>query len=536
MTRLSAAFLLLLALTACTQERTSNASVTGRNTLRVAVAISPNSFNPLLTTESVENMLDALIFDKLVKVDSQGALIPDLALAVPSKQNGGISNDGLTITYHLHHGVRWQDGKPFTSGDVRFSFEQVMNSHNNVSSRVGYDDVRSVDTPDPNTVIFHLKAPYGPIAATLFSSNVSPEDVVPEHLLRGNADLNSVSFNSAPVGTGNYRMTRWIRGDRIEFDANPTYFLGRPHLAKIIVYFIPQENTAINEIRTHEVDWFYSGSEGSYEQLKDLPSVRTVVSEQNSYRGMLINTESPLVRDVRVRRAIAYAIDKKSIVNEATYGAVKPATEDIPSFMWAYNPRVQIYEYAPRKARSLLAQAGWIPGPDGVVQKKGQRMDLRLVLRQGAVADTEMAVLIQSQLRAVGIATSIKTFPGTLLFLNGNTGILAGGHYDIDISGFGSGIDPDNSAQFICSARPPNGFNWTRYCNKEMDAAQQQALSSYDRQTRKAAYAKVESLLARDVPQIFMYWQPEIDAVDPSLKNFTGGPFQPDWNVNEWSW
>lgn len=530
----NALLLVLFALAACTHVHVG--SNTSRQTLRVGSAIAPNSFNPLLTTESVENMLDQLVFDKLVKVDARGNLVPDLAVVVPSQQNGGISKDGLAVTYHLRHGVRWQDGKPFTSSDVRFSFEQVMNSRNNVSSRVGYDDVKLVNTPDPYTIVFHLKAPYGPIVDTLFSSNVGPQDIVPEHLLRGNSDLNNVSFNSAPVGTGPYRMTKWIRDDRIEFEANPNYFLGKPHIAKIFVYLIPQENTAINELRTHELDWFYNGSEGSYSQLKGISAVRTVVSPQNSYRGMLFNTESPLVSDVRVRRAIAYAIDKTSIVNKVTYGAFQAATEDLPPFMWAYNPKVQTYEYAPQKSRALLAQAGWKPGPGGIVQKNGRQMNLRFVLRQGAVADTEMAVIIQSELRDVGIATSIKTFPGSLFFLFGNAGILAGGHYDIDLSGFGSGIDPDNSAQFICSARPPNGFNWSRYCSTEMDAAQRQALGSYDRATRKAAYAKIESLLARDVPQIFMYWAPEIDAVNPALKHFTGNPFEPDWNVNQWSW
>lgn len=536
MKRWNATLLALLWLAACTQVHTSRSSTASSEKLRVGSAIAPNSFNPLLTTESVETMLDQLVFDKLVKVDSRGDLVPDLAAIVPSQQNGGISKDGLTVTYHLRHGVEWQDGKPLTSSDVRFSFQQVMNPRNNVSSRVGYDDVQRVDTPDPYTITFHLKIPYAPIVDTLFSSNVSPQDVLPEHLLRGNADLNNVPFNSAPVGTGPYRMTKWIRDDHIEFEANANYFLGKPHIAKIFVYLIPEENTAINELRAHELDWFYNGSEASYNQLRDVSAVRTVVSLQNSYRGMLINTESPLVSDVRVRRAIAYAIDKQAIANKVTHGAVRAATEDLPSFMWAYDPKLQTYEYAPKRARELLAQAGWKPGPDGIVQKNGQRMDLRFVLRQGAVADMEMSVIIQSQLRDVGIETSIKTFLGSMLFLNGNAGTLAGGHYDIDLNGFGSGIDPDNSAQFTCAARPPNGYNWSRYCSAEMDAAQRLALASYDRVTRKDAYAKIESLLARDVPQIFIYWEPEIDAVNPALKHFTGGPFQPDWNVSEWSW
>ncbi len=536
--RASAFFMLGLAIAACARVGTSNETLThegssGR-TLRVGAAIAPNSFNPLLNTESVENMLDRLIYDQLVVIDNTGTAQPDLAVRVPSLQNGGISRDGLTITYKLRQGIRWQDGAPFTSDDVRFSFTQVMNSRNNVSSRVGYEMVQRVDTPDRYTVAFHLRKPYAPIVTTLFSSANSPNFVVPAHLLRAYADLNSVPFNSAPVGTGPYRMAKWLRGDHIEFVANPNYFLGKPKIGKIVVNFIPNENTAVNELRAHELDWFYAASETSYSQLKTFPNVRNVISPQNSYRGILINTESPLVRDVRVRRAIAYAIDKEGIVQKVTFGAAHAATEDIPSFMWAYDRAVPTYEYNPAKAKELLAQAGWKPGPGGILQKNGTPMELRFVLRQGAATDTAMSVAIQSQLRAVGIDALIKTYQGTMLFGGGTSGVLSGGHYDIDLSGFGSGFDPDNSAQFTCSARPPNGFNWSRYCSKEMDAVQAQAVSSYDRNVRKAAYAKIETLLARDVPQIFMYWQPQIDAINPEFINFTGGPFLPNWNPYQW--
>ncbi len=329
-------------------------------------------------------------------------------------------------------------------------------------------------------------------------------------------------------------MAKWLRGDHIEFVANPNYFSGKPRISKIVVHFIPDENTAVNEMRTHELDWFHAASETSYSQLKTIPGVRNVISPRNSYRGMLINIESPLVRDVRVRRAIAYAIDKESIVQKVTYGAAHAATEDIPSFMWAYDRAVPAYHYDPAKAKQLLAQAGWVSGPGGILHKAGTPLELRFVLRQGAATDTRLSVTIQSQLRAVGIDPLIKTYQGSMLFGGGTSGVLSGGHYDIDLSGFNSGFDPDNSAQFTCSARPPNGYNWSRYCTAEMDAAQAQAVSSYDRNVRKAAYAKIERLLARDVPQIFMYWQPEIDAVNPALKNFTGGPFFPDWNAYLW--
>jgi len=525
--------IVFIALVACTHVQTAGTRG-GDHVLRMGAAIAPNSFNPLLSTEQVESTLDRLIYDQLLVIDNTGAARPDLALEVPSQQNGGISRDGRTITYRLRRGVKWQDGVPFTSADVRYSFEQVMNPKNNISSRTGYELVDRVATPDPYTIVFHLRTPYAPIVTTLFCSGVGPPFIVPAHLLRSYGDLNSVPFNAKPVGTGPYRMANWMRGDHIEFQANPNYFLGRPKITTIIVHFIPDENTMVNQMRTHELDWFFSASEISYNELKTLTDVRNVISIQNSYRGMLINTESPLVRDRRVRQAIAYAIDKEAIVRKVTYGAAHAATEDIPSSLWAYDANVRRYPYDPAKAKQLLAQGGWTPGPDGVLVKDGKRMELAFVLRQGAATDTAMSVLVQAYLKAVGIATSIKTYQGSMLFGGGTSGILSGGHYDIELSGFESGVDPDNSAQFTCSSRPPNGFNWSRYCSPEMDAAQAQALGSYDQRVRKEAYAKIEGLLARDVPQIFMYWQPQINSVTPALKHFTGGPFYSSWNAYRW--
>ncbi|MBV8689300.1 MAG: hypothetical protein JOZ59_04255, partial [Candidatus Eremiobacteraeota bacterium] len=429
-----AAVLSIVQLGACTRVQTGGAPHS--QVLNMGAAIAPNSLNPLLNTEQVETTVDRFIYDPLVNTGDKGNPLPDLAVQVPTQKNGGISRDGRTVTYKLRHGVKWQDGVPFTSEDVRFSFEQTMNPKNNVSTRVGYDMVDRVMTPDKYTIVFHLRRPYAPIVSTLFSSGTGPNFVIPAHLLRSYSDLNSVPFNADPVGTGPYRMVRWMRGDHIELQANPNYFLGKPKIQTIVMHFIPDENTMVNQIRGHEIEWFFAASEISYNELKNVTGIRNVISVQNSYRGMLINTESPLVSDRRVRQAIAYGIDKEAIVSKATYGAAHAATEDLPSFMWAYDPHVFRYSYNPAKAKQLLAQAGWKPGPDGILTKNGKRMQLALALRQGAAVDNSMSVLVQSYLKAIGIDTTIKTYQGSTLFAGGTSGILSGGHYDIDLSGF----------------------------------------------------------------------------------------------------
>ena len=503
------------------------------DSLQAGFAVAPNSFNPLLVTESAEFDLDGLVFNGLTEENARNEIVPDLATIVPTLRNGGIGRDGTTITYHLRKGVRWQDGAPFTSDDVAFTWRAVMAPNSQVGNRVPYDEVASVTTPAASTVVFHLKRPYAPFVAEAFNST-TVGFIVPAHLLRGYHDLSRIPFNHAPVGTGPYRLVRWIPGDRMEFTANQTYFKGVPKIPNIVVHEIPNENTGINELRSGELDWYPYISEASYGLLRSVPNVRVVVTPQNSYRGLYINTERPILSDVRVRRAIAYAIDKRQLVEKTTFGTGTIATEDIPAFMWAYDASVPTARYDPGRARELLREAGWQPGPDGVLTKDGRRLSFTLSLRQGAAGDNAMAVQVQAWLRAVGVEVTLKDYPGSVLFALGPSGILQPGKYDLNISGFSSTADPDNSAQFTCANRPPNGFNWTRYCSPEMDRLQSEALTTYDRAARKAAYAKIETLLASDVPQVFFYYQPQISAITPNLQNFAPSMVTPTWNVQQW--
>ncbi len=291
----------------------------------------------------------------------------------------------------------------------------------------------------------------------------------------------------------------------------------------------------MNQLRAHEIQWFPYISEASYNLVKGTPGIRIVVTPQNAYRAIYINTERPILSDVRVRQAIAYAVDKKQLVDKVTHGTGIVATEDMPDFMWAYDKSVPVYAYDPAKARALLDAAGWHAGPDGVRVRNGRPLAFTMALRQGAAGDSSMAVMIQSWLRDIGMQISIKSYPGSMLFAVGPSGVLEPGKYELDISGFTQTADPDNSATFTCATRPPNGFNWTRYCSAEMDRLQAQAISTYDRAKRKAVYAKIEALLAHDVPQVYIYYQPQISAISEDLQNFKPSMVTPMWNAEQWS-
>ena len=544
MKKVLAAFVAAALLAGCTKVGTTSTSEgSGQNagtipgTLRVAIQSEPINLNPILASNTTDGFVDGLIFDFLVTADAKGNPQPDLADPVPTLENGGISKDGLTITYHLKHGVKWHDGEPFTSKDVKFSWQAVMSKANNATSRRGYDQVKSIDTPDDFTAVVHLKQKFAPIINTLFAESDNPIWVVPAHLLAKYPDINKVPFNNEPVGTGAFKIAEWVKGDHITLVANPDYFRGAPKLQKVIIRVIPDENTSINTLKTHDIDWMFEASPDTCKGLAAVPGINIPKSTVDGYEGVLLNLAHAPLNDLTVRKAIAYAINKKELVDKLTCGTQKIATEDHPDWMWAHNPSVTQYSYDPNKAKQLLAQDGFKPGPDGILQKNGQKLSLLGVANNSNQTRRQVSVIVQAQLKAVGIDMQIKYFPGSQLFAPaGEGGILQLGKYDLSFSGWYAGIDPDDSSQFICSMVPPGGYNYTRYCNKDMDATQADALTHYDIASRTAAYHKIEAHLADEVPQIFFWWVYQAQPMNSDLKNVELNPVtESGWNAYQWT-
>lgn len=505
------------------------------HTLRIGSQVQPNTLDPLLASNTTEDNIDHLMFDNLVSVDTKGNVVPMLASTVPTLENGGISKDGLTITYHLRPGLMWSDGVALTSKDVKFSWSAIRNPNNNVITQSGYKLVSSVDTPDATTVVFHMKQKYSPAINTLFGESDNPYEIVPEHVLGSAPNINNVPFNSDPVTSGPFLFKEWVRGDHLTLVPNAHYFLGAPKLTSIIVKFIPDENTEVNALKTHDIDWQFEASPQEYAQIKDLPDLKIVLQDRNEIERIQINTKHPPLDDVRVRQALSYAIDAKKLVHDLTGGSAAVADQDLPPFMWAHATDITRYAFDPAKARALLREAGWVPGPDGDVTKGGQKLSLSIATNVSNATRRAGLVQVQAMLKAVGISVEEKTYQGALLFAPmGAGGILQTGKYDLAWTGWVAGFDPDNSTLYTCAAQPPNGNNETRYCNPELDAAENDALTHFDIPTRKKAYAKIEAILTRDVPQLPVWWPRQVQPINPDFKNFTPNPVTETWNAYTW--
>ncbi len=506
----------------------------GVSALRVTMTAEPNSLSPLLALNDYEQFADRLIFDVLVSADPSGRFVPRLAREVPTTRNGGISADGLTITYRLRRGVRWHDGAPFTSRDVAFSLRAILNPANNVPDRHGYDLIARAETPDDYTIVFHMKQRFAPAIATLFSDS-TPNPILPEHLLARYRDLNAVPFNAHPVGTGPFRFVRWERGSRIELEANRAYYLGAPKVEKLTIGFVPDENAAVIALRTGETDLFTIATEAAYLQMKSIPSIALSLTPIHGAGTLVMNNGSAPLRDRRVRLAIAHAIDKASIARRFLGGAAAVATADLPSFMWAFDPGVRTAAFDPALARAGLRAAGYTADAGGFMVRGGKPLDLVLAYPSDSASARLIATTIQAYLRDAGIRAELKGAPANVFYGSyAGGGILQRGSFDLAVYTMTASLDPDASDRFSCGAVPPAGLNYSRYCSPAMDAAQTAGLRTFDRAARKAAYAKSQALLAADVPIVFLYWPRDIDGFTPALRGFRPNPVTAAWNAHEW--
>jgi peptide/nickel transport system substrate-binding protein len=521
----------------------SSGSASGRHSwtqpgvLRVAIVQEPKSLNPLLATTTDDGFVDRFMFEPLLSADPRGNPVPMLASAVPTVANGGIEKDGLTVTYRLRTGAAWTDGVPVTSRDVKWSWRAILNSNNNVVSRHGYDVVRAIDTPDDHTVVVHLKRRFAPFVNTFFAESDQPYDIAPAHVLSKYPDFNQVPFDEKPtVSDGPFRFVSWSHGDRIELAANPGFFKGRPGLDRVLIQIVPDENTAINLLRTHAIDYIFQPSIGTYPALEEVPDTHVVRVDMNAFEALEFNVAHPGVSDPVVRRAIAHALDKASFVRRLTHDQDKVASEDIPDWMWAFDPNVRSYPYDVATAKKLLQQAGYAFGTDGFARKHGEPLRLLLATENANATHREESLLVQEALRRIGIDVEIKYYPQNALYATAAMGgVIQGGKFDLTLAPWYAGIDPDDSSQFLCAMVPPNGWNSSRYCSGEMESAQSAALTHYDRALRTVDYARIQRLLARDNPYVFLWWQRQQEAVSDDFKGFAPNPVNEAWNAWQWS-
>ncbi len=531
---LAAALMLGLLLGGCTRANDRAAAPAGE--LDIAQQREPMSLNPALENGASSTEWSLLLFQYLVKWDDKGQLIGDAATEVPTLRNGGISKDGLTITYHLRPDLRFSDGMPLTAADCVWSIRAIQNPANNVQSRYGYDRVRAADAPDAHTLVLHLTAPFAPLLTLVLAPQGFP--ILPEHVLEKETNFNHIAFDEKPIGSGPYVVDSWSHGDRVTMHANPYYWKGKPSIERLVVRFVNDPNTAINMLRTGEIGGFFNDQDlGTYQLLRSIPGVRVSNVASNAVVALIFNTQDPMTRDPRVRHALAEALDIHRLIAKSYRGALTADAAGRGLFLWAYDAKAYPdVPYDPTHANALLASAGWKMGSDGVRHKNALTLDPLLILQAQTPGDQIVAEVIASEEHAVGARVSLKQYTETQYVAPASEGgPVYGGQFQMALYPFVNGDDPDTTDQFSCSHVPPNGYNKSRLCDPAVDALLDRARTTYDMPIRKQLYAKLQARLYADMPVLLLAQRRELDAFTDRLRGQSTSASGAFWNVGAWS-
>ncbi|MGO9358501.1 MAG: peptide ABC transporter substrate-binding protein [Xanthobacteraceae bacterium] len=338
----------------------------------IGLSQEPTVFNPLLVHIEVDEAVYFNLFSALWRVDPKGEFVPDLVSEIPSVENGGVSADGLQWRIKLKPNAQWHDGEPFTAEDVKFNIELIQNPKFLAGRRAGHELVRDIKVVSPIELTWRMEKAYAPYPAIL-----SWTFFVPKHIFEKEADPNKAAFVNHPIGTGPFVWTERVPGDHITLTANPHYHGEGPHLARLVVKYVPDLTVLYTQFQTGDID--YIGLQGitpdHYAEAKTLKNRVVTPVPQAFIENIALNLGKPIFKDPAVREALYLAMDKKSIIEQIYYGLPTPTESYLPMQSWAFNPDLPKQSYDPEKAKKILDDAGWKPGADGTREKGGVRLE-----------------------------------------------------------------------------------------------------------------------------------------------------------------
>ncbi|MFN2454329.1 MAG: ABC transporter substrate-binding protein [Pyrinomonadaceae bacterium] len=456
----------------------------------VAVSSDPGGLNPAITTQGGVQLICGSIYSGLVAQDFDLNPVPDLA------ERWEVSPDGRTYTFYLARNAEFHDGVPLTSEDVRFTFEELLlKYHSRTRTSIG-DNLRRIVTPDPHTVVFEFNKPY---AAFLQLLDVTNAPVMPKHIYEGTDPLTN-PHNTNPIGSGAFKFQEWVKGDHITLARNEKYFkAGKPYLDRIVYKVMPSAAMSAIAFENEEVDYFLNPSPLDVVRLKKMGGV--VVTDKGREGFATVETLVPNLNraplsDLRVRQAMAHAIDKNYMVDKLLFGMGVAATGPVSQLLnWAHNPNVVKYEKDIARANQLLDEAGYKRGSDGV------RFHLNFVY---AASYAKIAETLRDQLGEVGIVLDLQLME----FSAAVDVVYIKKDFDLGFASFENGPDPDIGVKRTVVSSNIGAIpfsNGAGYRNPRIDELFELAASESDKQKRAAYYFEAQEILVKDLPYFWLY-------------------------------
>jgi peptide/nickel transport system substrate-binding protein len=465
------------------------------------------TFDPLVSSDSAVERMRQLIFNALTRKNEKFEAVGDLA----ERFEG--TPDYKSFTFHLRPGVKFHNGRPLSSLDVKYTFETMIANEASAKRREFTDTLGSIVVKDPLTVIFNFKEPFPG-----FPNAIVPVGIIPEGT--------SAQQAREPVGTGPFKFESYKDDQEVVLSANPDYFDGVSSIKLLRVKIVPDSSTREEELRKGSVDLAINADLDpvAVEGLQKAEGIKVEAIDGTNITHLGVNLQDPILKDQRVRQALAFATDRQSIIRDLLKGQARVAYSVLPISQWAYEPEVETYLYNPDRARQLLDEAGW--------QDNGERPRINLVLKTSTVsASRKVGEAIQEQWRRVGIALELQPLERGKL-----TEDMDKGNFQLYLNtSVGGNQSPDIFKFFYASASVlKNNQNRSRYHNAQVDKLIIEAQTA-SRDNQKIIYSQIQKTLANDLPQIYLWYMNTIVVHGgrvTSLKLEPSGDWQVIRNLN----
>jgi len=527
----------------------ATASPTRGGTAIVAIWQFPATLAAHYANQTVTTIVDNGVLEGLAATATDGQYYPTLATEIPTLANGAakVSTDGkkLDVTWKLKSGVKWSDGEPLTSADIKYTWEIWMKDPK-VNNRTGFSEIESIDLPDDATAVVHYKSVYAAYPLNFFW-------LMPKHLLEKEADISKTDYVRRPLGTGPFKVTEFKTDESITLEKNPNYRdAGKPYLDKVIFKSVPSSQVGLAQLKAGEVHAMWNLTEAQTPDVEKESTLALLVVQGPTVERIELNTAQnkeytdpnsthPVLGDIAMRKALLYATPKQQIIDKLLFGKAKPGSSPVSQGWAAYKEPQEGYD--PKKANDVLDAAGWTKGSDGIRTKGGVRASLTYATTTGDQLRERVQQVLVEEWKAIGVEVKIQNQPSSVLLAGSCTGKDPRklGTFDLLMYASTPEIDPHSTilpryhSKQIPTQADCSGQNYTRFKNPEADKAIEEAGGTLDAEKRKAAYAKVMKALNDAYVIIWMYDRANIDARVTGLQGWQGNTWQRfTWNVQDW--
>ncbi|GBG12942.1 peptide/nickel transport system substrate-binding protein [Novimethylophilus kurashikiensis] len=489
-----------------------------------AMSGEPSGLIPMIAGESAASAVASHIFNSLLKYDRNLELEGELA------KSWDVSPDQRTITFHLKPDLKWADGQALTSEDVLFTWKLVTDDKTRTPYGADYKLVEKAEAPDALTFKVTYGQPYAPAL-----DSWAGLQVLPKHLLQGQ-DINNTPFARNPIGSSYYKLDEWKNGERISLVRNDHSVLGPPRIDRLVSRFIPDPASQFLELMADNIDVMnlnpiqYARIVPARPQLNKRIALYKELGNGYTYLGF--NLKHAPFDDVRVRRAINYAIDKQELIDGVLLGLGEPiAAPYKPGTRWV-NPQLKPYPYDPNKAKQLLKEAGFEDHDgDGILDRDGKPLSFEILTNQNKQREMS-AVLIQRRLKEIGIDVKIRVLEWAS-FLGR---YIKTGDFDVVVLGWSLSLDPDQFSIWHSSQNKPGQFNFINYNNPQVDKLLEQGRLELDPDKRMKIYHEFSRLLLEDSPVVYLFEGYGLPAISKRIRGIDN-PAPPagiGWNSEQW--